>query len=203
MLTLHVKMYAFSILFGMSGCLEPWSRTRPLTRVVSAEVLCCISMISTMCKSIARFSCLIARTASTQISVSFSASEAWIFVFKAVLVMSRRDSLAAWTGTFIWSKISIALILAKLKPSVMSLGWRPSDIYTSACLRNSPIRSTVLVVPSPVLSFWVVEALAMREAVGCWICISWRRTLPSLVILMSPAPDTNLSWIHTFINNTE
>ncbi|KAH0820977.1 hypothetical protein GEV33_001814 [Tenebrio molitor] len=62
----------------------------------------------------------------------------------------------------------------------------------SACLRSSPITRTVEVVPSPVMSSCAVEARAIREAVGCWICISWRRTLPSLVIFMSPAPETNL-----------
>ncbi len=64
---------------------------------------------------------------------------------------------------------------------------------------------------------WAVATLAISEAVGCWICcskvkviiiceimgvqpniystiltISWSKTLPSLVSLMSPAPDTSL-----------
>ena len=73
--------------------------------------------------------------------------------------------------------------------------------------------STVEVVPSPVTSSYekkhfldyqiskeqqeskltcAVDALAMSDAVGCWICISCRRTLPSLVILTSPAPDTSI-----------
>ena len=39
---------------------------------------------------------------------------------------------------------------------------------------------------------FLVYYLAIREAVGCWICISWSKTLPSLVILMSPEPDTNI-----------
>ena len=37
-------------------------------------------------------------------------------------------------------------------------------------MRSSPIRSTFDVVPSPVMSSCAVAALAMSEAVGCWIC---------------------------------
>lgn len=43
-------------------------------------------------------------------------------------------------------------------------------MYNSACLRSSPIIKTVEVVPSPVSSFCAVDALAISEAVGCWIC---------------------------------
>ena len=43
-----------------------------------------------------------------------------------------------------------------------------------------------------VCSTWAVAVLATIDAVGCWICISWSRTLPSLVILMSPEPDTSI-----------
>jgi hypothetical protein len=50
--TLSVRMKAFSTLFGMSGCLAPWSMTKPLTSCVSVSVLCCIFMTSIMCKSI-------------------------------------------------------------------------------------------------------------------------------------------------------
>ena len=65
-------------------------------------------------------------------------------------------------------------------------------MYTSACLSSSPTSSTLEVVPSPVTSSWAVAARAISEAVGCWICISPSSTVPSLVSLMSPEPDTSL-----------
>lgn len=46
---------------------------------------------------------------------------------------------------------------------------------------SSPIRRTLEVVPSPTMSSWAVADLAIIPAVGCWICISCRRTLPSFV----------------------
>ncbi len=42
------------------------------------------------------------------------------------------------------------------------------------------------------MSSWAVAVRAMRAAVGCWICISWSKTLPSLVILIWPAPPTSI-----------
>lgn len=54
------------------------------------------------------------------------------------------------------------------------------------------MRRTVDVVPSPVISSCAVLARAIKDAVGCCICISCKRTFPSLVIFMSPAPETNL-----------
>lgn len=48
------------------------------------------------------------------------------------------------------------------------------------------------------MSSWAVAALPIMAAVGCWICISWSRQLPSLVILIWPAPPTSLleSFLH-------
>ena len=45
-----------------------------------------------------------------------------------------------------------------------------SVIWTYACFSNSPIKSTIDVVPSPVTSSCAVEALAIKEAVGCLTC---------------------------------
>lgn len=50
--TLSVRMNAFSTRFGISGCLPPWSITRPLTSCVSVSSLCCIFITSIMCRSI-------------------------------------------------------------------------------------------------------------------------------------------------------
>jgi hypothetical protein len=47
-------------------------------------------------------------------------------------------------------------------------------------------------VPSPDISSCAVADLAIMPAVGCWICISWSKTLPSFVSLIWPAPPTNL-----------
>ena len=42
-----------------------------------------------------------------------------------------------------------------------------SEINRSACFKSSPMTKTVDVVPSPVISSMAVDALAIREAVGC------------------------------------
>lgn len=96
-------------------------------------------------------------------------------------------------GILIFSKISNAFSRALSKPSLRMRWCNPSAKKISACFSNSPISKTVDVVPSPVISSWAVDARAISDAVGCWICISCRSTLPSLVILMSPAPETNLN----------
>lgn len=43
-----------------------------------------------------------------------------------------------------------------------------------------------------VTSSWAVAVRAIIMAVGCWICISWRSTLPSLVSLTCPEPSTSI-----------
>lgn len=48
------------------------------------------------------------------------------------------------------------------------------------------------VVPSPHCSSCATAVLAIMAAVGFWICISVRRTLPSLVIFRLPDPSTNI-----------
>eukprot|EP01136_Pigoraptor_vietnamica_P029896 Opistho-1_new@88456 len=134
----------------------------------------------------------IVRTASTTQSVSTSASSRCTFVRSDVRAMLARSSRSMGTFCFTLSRTSRARFLAMSKPSLITRGWRPSEMYRSACLRSSPIMRTFDVVPSPVISSCAVDARAMSEAVGCWICISWRRTLPSFVILMSREPETSI-----------
>ena len=52
--------------------------------------------------------------------------------------------------------------------------------------------STEDVVPSPVMSSCAVATRAIIFAVGFWICISYSSVCPSLVSLMSPAPETSI-----------
>lgn len=89
-----------------------------------------------------------------------------------------------------------ASVFAKSYPSAMTRGCRPSEMYLSACLRSSPIKSTHDVVPSPVMSSCAVAARAIMTAVGFWICISRSSTLPSLVSLIPPAPSTSLQSVN-------
>lgn len=49
--TFMMSTNAFLTLLGMSGCRAPWSITRPLTSLVSISDTCCISITSTMCRS--------------------------------------------------------------------------------------------------------------------------------------------------------
>lgn len=74
----------------------------------------------------------------------------------------------------------------------MTLGWTCYCMSLWACFRSYPTNKTLDVVPSPEMSSWAVADLAIIPAVGCWICISWSKTLPSLVSLICPAPPTNL-----------
>jgi hypothetical protein len=70
------------------------------------------------------------------------------------------------------------------KPSVMMRGCKPSAMCRSACFSSSPTSRTTDVVPSPQMSSCAVAALAIITAVGFCICISRRRTFPSLVSLI-------------------
>lgn len=60
--------------------------------------------------------------------------------------------------------------VASTYPSVITLGWAPSERYLSLSFISSPISSTFDVVPSPVTSSCAVAERAMSAAVGCWIC---------------------------------
>jgi len=85
--TLRVRIKAFSTFFGISGCLAPWSMTKPRTSWVSVSVLCCIFMTSIMCRSMGSGGSsrlLIARTASTTSAASFWASWACSLVASEV-----------------------------------------------------------------------------------------------------------------------
>ncbi len=65
------------------------------------------------------------------------------------------------------SRISNALFLAISNPSVIIRGWTPSNKRDSAYLRSSPMKRTLLVVPSPTDSSCATEHLAIIAAVGC------------------------------------
>lgn len=59
------------------------------------------------------------------------------------------------------------LLHLKSKKAMYHLYVQTSEMYKSACLRSSPMISTLDVVPSPVISSWAVATLAIKEAVGC------------------------------------
>mmetsp|Transcript_4943 Transcript_4943/g.12641 ORF Transcript_4943/g.12641 Transcript_4943/m.12641 type:complete len:204 (-) Transcript_4943:210-821(-) len=188
-------IHTFSRRRGMSGWRPPWSSTRPRTRRVSRSSLCCMWRISTMCRSIASSSRRMQSRASTTMSVRFSTisgrSLVWSVV-RAMLQSCSRSLARSLNSLANWSRNSTVAALATSKPSTITRGWRPSPRYCSACFMSSPVKSTVEVVPSPTVSSVAVAARAMRVAVGCWICISWRRVLPSLVSLIWPAPPTSI-----------
>mmetsp|Transcript_14809 Transcript_14809/g.31976 ORF Transcript_14809/g.31976 Transcript_14809/m.31976 type:complete len:213 (+) Transcript_14809:1133-1771(+) len=138
---------------------------------------------------------LMQRTASTTTSAMGSAIIGAIFVRSAVRATqtSRSRSLRAFgTATLNSSRNFTISSLARSKPSAISLGWRPSARQPSANFMSSPMNMTLVVVPSPVISSCAVAARAIMLAVGCWICISLSKTTPSLVILICPAPPTNI-----------
>ena len=179
--------------FGMPGWRPPWSITRPLTRRESVPDLWSMCITSIMCRSIGSSGFRMHNTASTAISVKRSASSRCIFV--------RSDACAIWMRS---SRFVVSIVrfepsmyartrsLARSMPSHSSRGCTPSARWRSACFISSPTMSTAEVVPSPVMSSCAVAMRAIMRAVGCWICISWRRVLPSLVSLMSPAPETSI-----------
>lgn len=112
-------------------------------------------------------------------------------LFNAVLATFIKVALS----TFYILKVSRkanASFLAYSYPSVITLGWIPSPSNLSAYFINAPINSTLLVVPSPTMSSYAAELLAIIAAVGCWIYISESSTAPSLVNLIWPAPPTNI-----------
>ena len=104
--------------------------TSPLMRLVSVSDLCCISISSTMWRSMGVSLTWIAWTASTMMSVICLAMSGWILVLRLVLAMLvRMDCFSSSViGIFIESRISRAFTLALSKPSVIILGWRPSEM---------------------------------------------------------------------------
>mmetsp|Transcript_61289 Transcript_61289/g.198283 ORF Transcript_61289/g.198283 Transcript_61289/m.198283 type:complete len:221 (-) Transcript_61289:54-716(-) len=152
-------------------------------------------MISTMFKSNAVSAFLMHRTASTATSAIGSAMLGAIFVLRDVRATQTsfsRSFMGSGTATLNSSRNLMQSSLAKSKPSAISLGCRPSLRQTSASFMSSPMNITLDVVPSPVISSCAVAALAIMLAVGCWICISLKSTTPSFVILICPAPPTNI-----------
>ncbi|CAN7987714.1 unnamed protein product, partial [Ixodes pacificus] len=104
-------------------------------------------------------------------SVRCCASSGLTLVARAVWATLTRRSRSGVEGaaTLRDSSTSRALAWASSKPSARMRGCRPCNTPTpprSACLRSSPMMSTVEVVPSPVMSFWAVDARAIRLAVG-------------------------------------
>lgn len=143
-------MKHFSSLFGMFGCLPPWSKTSPLTSLESWACLCIIVITSIMFKSISSPSLWIISTASVTIGAKRLVHCFWTLVDREVWAtfLSRVESTLIFFSFYSY-RISIALFLAISKPSVMILGWTPSKRSISACLRSSPMKRTLLVVPSP------------------------------------------------------
>ena len=182
-LTLHVKMNASSTCLGMSGCLEPWSSTRPRTNRVSLSSLCFMCMISTMCRSTGSSGFAMQHTASTTMAVSLSASSSRSFERSAVFATHVSSSLSGFSmpahAILYVSRNDTAAVLAASKPSTSTRGCSPSFKYRSACFRSSPMINTVEDVPSPVMSSCATAVRAIITAVGFWICISFRSTLPS------------------------
>ena len=74
--SLRAKVHAELADVLISGCHAPWSKTRPLIKLVSVSDLCFISMISTMKRSIGSSCFLMAKMESTTVSVKTSASSA-------------------------------------------------------------------------------------------------------------------------------
>mmetsp|Transcript_26934 Transcript_26934/g.104568 ORF Transcript_26934/g.104568 Transcript_26934/m.104568 type:complete len:200 (+) Transcript_26934:5668-6267(+) len=185
-------MNASVTFFGISGCRPPWSSTRPFTSLDSLLVRCSIAMISTICRSSGWPSLWIVSTASVTISESTVAKSETTLVASEHLAISTRSSRSIFLSNAVSSIHRLSSSLARSNPSVTDLGWSPSTRYLSACFKSSPMISTVEVVPSPHTSSWAVAVLAIMDAVGFWICISFSNTFPSLVILISPAPETSI-----------
>mmetsp|Transcript_155807 Transcript_155807/g.499496 ORF Transcript_155807/g.499496 Transcript_155807/m.499496 type:complete len:234 (-) Transcript_155807:40-741(-) len=164
-------------------------------RRVSVVSLFFMCKTSTMFKSSGWSTLFMQRTASTATSAMGSARLGAILVLSDVLATQTsfsRSFKAFGTGTLNSSRNLIASSLARSKPSAMSLGCKPSARHCSASFMSSPMNITLDVVPSPVISSCAVAALAIMLAVGCWICISLKSTTPSFVILICPAPPTNI-----------
>ena len=109
--TLQVKIWHLSKLFGMSGCLAPWSITSPRTNRLSLPSLCVMCIISTICKSIGCCPCpwpcppslpaspspppwARVRTASVTASVILSAISSASLVRREVRAMDNSNSLS-------------------------------------------------------------------------------------------------------------
>mmetsp|Transcript_37169 Transcript_37169/g.98393 ORF Transcript_37169/g.98393 Transcript_37169/m.98393 type:complete len:228 (+) Transcript_37169:1378-2061(+) len=179
---------------GMPGWRPPWSMTRPLTRRESVPALCIMCIVSIMCRSTGEPSgWRMHSTASTTMSVKMSASSECILVRSEAWAICRRRSREVVSIFSADESMYLSTCsLASSMPSVRRRGCTPSARWRSACFISSPTISTADVVPSPVMSSCAVAMRAIIIAVGCWICISCSSVLPSLVSLMSPAPETSI-----------
>mmetsp|Transcript_6069 Transcript_6069/g.8219 ORF Transcript_6069/g.8219 Transcript_6069/m.8219 type:complete len:285 (-) Transcript_6069:448-1302(-) len=126
---LQVRMKQFSACFFISGCLAPWSSTRPCTKRVSEENLCFMCMSSTMCKSTAPSSPSgrTQRTASATMSVKDSAVSSGTLVDRAVRATQRINSRSisldpVATSCLNVSKNSRVATFANSKPSTNTRG---------------------------------------------------------------------------------
>lgn len=125
---------------------------------------------------------------------TFGTSDSSSFVCKEVRAVDNKRSRSWMAFSFGIANVfknSRQASLATSNPSVSMRGCIPSETYFSACLSISPVKMTVDVVPSPVISSCAVAVRAIKAAVGCWICISFNNVKPSLVSLSCPAPPTN------------
>mmetsp|Transcript_11137 Transcript_11137/g.25095 ORF Transcript_11137/g.25095 Transcript_11137/m.25095 type:complete len:214 (+) Transcript_11137:946-1587(+) len=198
---LQVRIQQFRACCFMSGWRDPWSSTSPLTRLVSMSSFCLMYSVSIMYRSSGIPGCLTQRHASVTIGASMSASFSCTLVRSDVRATHSSDSrstasagpsVVAFMGRLTLSRYSSAHFLATSKPSQSTRECTPSLRYRSACFMSSPMSSTVEVVPSPVTSSCATAVRAIMTAVGFWICISRRRTFPSLVSFTSPAPPTSI-----------
>ena len=109
-------------------------------------------------------------TASTTIVVNLSANSSRNFVRNAVRAthnnISRSGASTPGAARLNVSKNFSDSRFATSNPSTITLGCKPSFKYRSACFNNSPMTSTVVVVPSPVISSCATAVLAIMIAVG-------------------------------------
>jgi len=137
---------------------------------VSSSVWCFMVMISTMCKSIGSSFFAMHNTASTTMVVNLSANSSRSLVLNAVRAthnnISRSTPSSPGVALINVSKNFNDSRFATSIPSTNTLGCKPSFKYLSACFKSSPMTSTVVVVPSPVMSSCATAVLAIITAVG-------------------------------------
>mmetsp|Transcript_27339 Transcript_27339/g.76346 ORF Transcript_27339/g.76346 Transcript_27339/m.76346 type:complete len:413 (-) Transcript_27339:119-1357(-) len=150
---LQVRMKQSSTRFFMSGWRAPWSSTRPRTSRVSLPILCRMCITSTMCRSRGSSGWRTESTASVTMAASCSAMASFTLVFRLepATQSSCSRSLVSM-GFFTVSRKATAALFATSNPSTMTRGWTPSLRNPSARFNSSPMSSTMLVVPSPVMS---------------------------------------------------
>ena len=115
-----------------------------------------MNIVSTMNRSMGSSFLRMVSTASVTMDVSWSAID-WIsFVRREVLATIVSSSLSGsscdtFTSFLNFSRSSSTAVFANSNPSTTIRGWTPSPSTRSACFMSSPIKSTIVVVPSLVL----------------------------------------------------